>query len=116
MIEEYGYDVEFIEQLPTSMHGSGEGHMAYFYRRTSSAPKLTAAQTNAKYTKVCLPARPAMDEKDTNVLCDPLFAACVKLAAGDVAALQAEAEKVVEETLSAERPKRERRTRNRLDL
>ena len=116
VIEEYGYDVEFVEQLPTSMHGSGEGHMAYFYRRTSSAPKLTPAQLNAKYTKVRLPARPKFDEKDTNVLCDPLFAACVQSAAGDVSALQAEADKIVDETLNAERPKRERRSRSRMDL
>lgn len=116
VIEEYGYAVEFVTQLPTSMHGSGEGHTAYFYRRSNSAPKLSAAQTADKYTKVKLAARPGMAEKDVNVLCDKLFADCVKLAAGDVEALQAEADKVVDETLNATRPKRDRRPRNVVDV
>jgi len=115
VIEEYGYEVEFIDQMSTSMHGSGEGHMAYFYRRTSSAPKLSASEIKEKYKKVLLPARPFMNEKDTNVLCDPLFAACVASAAGDVSDLQAEADKVVDETLNSERPKRERKRNSRLD-
>lgn len=116
VIEEYGYAVEFVAQLPTSMHGSGEGHMAYFYRRTNSAPKLSSAETADKYSKVKLRARPGMNEKDIQVLCDKLFAECVSLAAGDVEALRARADQVVDETLNAVRPRRERRPRNVVDV
>lgn len=116
VIEEYGYAVEFVAQLPTSMHGSGEGHTAYFYRRTNSAPKLSPGETADKYTKVKLSARPGMNEKDIQVLCDKLFADCVELAAGDVEALQAKADLVVDETLNAVRPRRERRPRNVVDV
>ena len=40
----------------------------------------------------------------------------VKLAAGDVEALKAEADKVVDETLNASRPKRDRRPRDVVDV
>jgi hypothetical protein len=118
VIEEYGYAVEFVTQLATSMHGSGEGHTAYFYRRTNNAPKLKESDSGAsgKYTKVKLPARPGFDEKDTSVLCDKLFADCVRTAAGSVEALMAEADKVVDETLNANRPKRDRRPKNVIDV
>jgi len=43
VIDEYGYAVKFIDQMSTSMHGSGENHMAYFYKRTSAVPALTNA-------------------------------------------------------------------------
>jgi Histone methylation protein DOT1 len=34
IIHEYGFNVELITQLSTSMHGSKEGHMAYIYKRS----------------------------------------------------------------------------------
>jgi hypothetical protein len=37
MIVDYEFHLELIKQLPTSMHGSKEGHMAYIYRRRSSS-------------------------------------------------------------------------------
>jgi hypothetical protein len=33
MIHSYEFDLELITQLPTSMHGSKEGHMGYIYKR-----------------------------------------------------------------------------------
>lgn len=38
MIDDYEFQLELITQLPTSMHGSKEGHMAYLYRRPVLAP------------------------------------------------------------------------------
>ena len=51
MIDDYEFHLELITQLPTSMHGSKEGHMAYIYRRP-----MTRAVASAQ-----------------SVSCDPLF-------------------------------------------
>ena len=109
VIEEYGYEVELVDQITTSMHGSGEGHMAYFYRRTNQPPKLTSAE-RARLKSLSLPARTGFNEKTESVLCDPAFVHCAQLAVGDVAELAAYASEVVDNSLlSSERPKRERR-------
>jgi hypothetical protein len=42
VIHEYGYDVEFMSQFLTSMHGSGEGHTVYFYKRLNPLGKEPA--------------------------------------------------------------------------
>ena len=109
VIEEYGYAVEHVDQISTSMHGSGEGHMAYFYKRTNKPPKLTAAE-RAAYKPLRLPARPGFEETTTDVLCDAAFEKCAKLAVGEVSDLAAFAAHVVDtELLSSDRPKRERK-------
>ena len=33
IIKRYGFNVELVSQLPTSMHASGEGHQCYIFRR-----------------------------------------------------------------------------------
>ena len=38
IIHSYEFQVELVTQMPTSMHGSSEGHMGYIYRRTTLAP------------------------------------------------------------------------------
>jgi hypothetical protein len=38
IIDCYEFQVELITQAPTSMHGSKEGHTAYFYGRSSPGP------------------------------------------------------------------------------
>ena len=114
VIEEYGYAVEFIDQISTSMHGSGEGHMAYFYKRTSPVPALTTA-IRETLKKVHMPARPGFDEKDCSILCDPAFAKGVTQAVGPVADLLEYAEECVDEQLNADRPKRDRRPRALFD-
>lgn len=35
VIGKYGFDVELMFKLPVSMHGSGEGHTGYYYRRVA---------------------------------------------------------------------------------
>ena len=52
VINEYGYKVKLVEQTNTSMHGSGESHMAYFYKRTN-----TPAQPTATSVKITIPKR-----------------------------------------------------------
>ena len=39
IIDKYGFDVELITQMATSMHASGEGHMGYVYKRAGDAPR-----------------------------------------------------------------------------
>jgi len=63
VIHEYGYEVELVEQSNTSMHGSGESHMAYFYKRTN-----TPAQPTASSFKIKIPKRRNFrGEKDEEV-------------------------------------------------
>lgn len=59
--------------------GSGENHMAYFYKRTNplSIPSRTAP-------KVFIPKRVGFDEEDEEVVCDPSFLSAIKLAVGPV--------------------------------
>jgi hypothetical protein len=115
VIDEYGYDVEHIAQMTTSMHGSGENHMAYFYKRKSLIPKLTA-EMRSNLKKVTFPARPGFDEKTTDILCDLSFESCVKMAVGDIEPLHKYATKVVEtQLLSSDRPVRDRKPRRLFD-
>ena len=123
VIDEYGYAVELVEQLPTSMHGSGESHMAYVYRRTNApmAEATAAQQPNLK--RLLLPARPGFTgagagagaggraEADVTVWCDKAFYATAKLAVGPVEALRAHTAGVVDVLLNSAKPKRERRQR-----
>jgi len=43
IIQAYEFDVELVVQIPTSMHGSKEGHMGYIYKRTASPEAPTNA-------------------------------------------------------------------------
>ena len=36
IIHSYNFNVELLTQIPTSMHGSKEGHMGYIYQRTGA--------------------------------------------------------------------------------
>jgi len=52
----YGFDVKLIDQLPTSMHSSGEGHQLYIYERVNNIVGRGGTQEVG------------------GVRCDPLFA------------------------------------------
>lgn len=106
VIEEYGYEVEFISQMMTSMHGSGEGHTVYFYKRA-----LPLVRAPARERLVTMPKRAGFDEEDEEISCDAAFADAVKLATGSVADLRQHADACVAEHLASERPRRERRPR-----
>ena len=110
-MEEYGYEVELVDQLATSMHGSGESHMCYIYRRTNVPMTEAQASACAHLQRITLPSRPGMPEQDALVYCDKAFAATVRLAAGPIDALRQHAAAVVQDQMDAARPKRERRPR-----
>jgi hypothetical protein len=46
--ERYGFNVELLHQIPTSMHGSSEGHQAYFYKRADSKPTDSKPKSASK--------------------------------------------------------------------
>ncbi len=106
MIEEYGYEVEFVSQMMTSMHGSGEGHTVYFYKRALPLVRAPAAER-----RVTLPKRAGFAEEDHEVSCDAAFADAVVLATGSVADLRQHVDECVAAHLASERPRRERRPR-----
>lgn len=39
MISDYEFDLELLAQIPTSMHGSKEGHTGYIYQRRGLTKK-----------------------------------------------------------------------------
>ena len=106
VIEEYGYEVEFISQMMTSMHGSGEGHTVYFYKRAVPLVRPPAVER-----QVTLSKRAGIEEGDAVISCDAAFVDAVKLATGPVADLRQHADASVAEHLASERPRRERRPR-----
>lgn len=82
VINKYGYSVEFIHQMPTSMHGSGESHTAYFYKRINIDDKKFNT-TNS--TQLSVPSRAWITgETDTQVWCDNMFLQCATDALGDI--------------------------------
>jgi len=115
VIHEYGYEVVLVDQLPTSMHGSGESHMAYFYKRTNAAMSSAAAERQPNLKKLTLPQRPGFDEEDETVFCDKAFMQCAKLAVGPVKALGEHAAVIVD-TMLTTKPKRERKLRQVVDV
>lgn len=119
VIEEYGYEVEIVDQIPTSMHGSGESHTAYFYRRSAAslAARMTETQasTQANLKKLVMQRRPGFDEVDQTVFCDKAFYVCSKTAVGSVDALKDHCAGVITDMLNT-KPKRERKQRVMVDM
>lgn len=109
VIKEYGFDVEEIGKMPTSMTGSGESHTAYFYKRTSS-PAPCVARTGTSLLTV--PAREASDLRHSDVVCSNYFKESIEHALGPVQTLARHVESVSDQILNAGRPKRERKPRN----
>lgn len=71
--ERYGFEVELITQVQTSMHGSSEGHTAYFYKKKPVAPPNAGTAGGSSSTRATRAAAPA---------CDPLFKAGLDLCKG----------------------------------
>lgn len=137
VLDEYGYDVEYMHSMITSMFGSGEGHTAYFYKRTASS--IASAQTQAKKTQKTT-RKSSEDEDDTasslyatkvtlaettrfgnivpemQVHCDPAFLEHVRMACADDQgdSLFAYASHCVREHLNSPRPKRTPRPSSKL--
>lgn len=90
--ERYGFDVELITQIPTSMHGSSEGHTAYFYKRGKPLPPQ--------------PKGRGQQER----ICDPLFKAGLDLLKGPRDGLSGWVKNQLESHFASPRPARRRRS------
>ena len=120
VIDEYGYSVEFVDKIMTSMTGSGEGHTAYFYRRldrslprrVKGAPPPQVAQGHM--CAITLPARSGFDQRGETeevIYCDNTFRDCVLLSISDLDSYRRDVKVSAEAMLTAGRPKRERKPR-----
>lgn len=88
--------------------GSGEGHTAYFYKRTNQPP-VTSARVDQALPQVLIPARLGFDEEDELVYCDPAFHTAVTDAVGKLDVFRAKTHELLQRHLSAGRPVRSRR-------
>ena len=86
--------------------GSGENHTAYFYRRNNTPPAISPEMTLLR-----LPGRVELNEKDVEVVCDPLFSRPIELLTGNPTALLDDVKNIVRHHLEDERPKRTRKPR-----
>ncbi|TYZ65206.1 hypothetical protein PybrP1_003981 [[Pythium] brassicae (nom. inval.)] len=81
VIDVYGFEVENLGRLATSMAGSSEGHTCYFYRRlpgpvptAQGAPTATKAARNLRATSTTTSSAISADNVDERLLhIDPLF-------------------------------------------
>lgn len=67
VVDTYGFDVENIGRVATSMAGSSEGHQCYFYRR------LASSDDEASGSEAPVPLSPKKDANAKNLKVDPLF-------------------------------------------
>jgi hypothetical protein len=82
VINEYGYAVKLVDQVPTRMTVSRETHTCYFYKRTNKP-----ATPKPSDITIVLPARTEFESKgevDEEVVCDPCFKDAVLLAVGSM--------------------------------
>lgn len=114
VISEYGYKVEFITSLNTRMHGSGENHMAYIYKRINKTPKLYLDSTDktklpSGSVAIHVPKRKGFDEEAADIACAACYANAVKAVLGPVKALQKITAASVNDYHNSARPVRERK-------
>lgn len=72
VIDVYGFAVENVGRLATSMAGSSEGHTCYFYRRLPGSV-VTPQVTRTTSSKSAINSRTSADERLLHI--DPLFRA-----------------------------------------
>lgn len=109
IINEYGYLVTPVTQIPTSMHGSGEIHTAYFYKRANNPSKMKA-RTGVSLVKLQPRAHVKADVEET-IACDDIFKESVLLAAGSAQDAVENVRTAVETLTASGRPVRERKPR-----
>jgi len=105
IIEDYEFDVELLAQMPTSMHGSKEGHMGYVYKRKHKSAAGKSRKSKASGDKQRASSRRA-------VKCDPLFQHSFDLVQQGLDPLQEQVSQQLEETLGGGR--RTRRSKQRV--
>ncbi len=106
MIERYEFDVELVVQMPTSMHGSAEGHMGYIYKRIQPKP---SKKSNKKDIVLCGNGGENLPE---DIPCDKLFAEPWRHVRGDFKKYSEKVKQDVLESLSSRRPRRSRKPTN----
>jgi hypothetical protein len=87
VIKNYEFDVELVTQMPTSMHGSKEGHTGYIYRRCKSSSTTVTTSTAAHLG----------EERE---YCDPLFRSAQETVKCGLHAIKANVDAKVEEKMS----------------
>lgn len=100
MVERYGFDVELIVQMQTTMFGSGEGHEGYLYKRVEGKKK------SSKKTKKCPTGGAGLPR---GVPCDPLFANAWRTTKGDFDTYSKQVEADLNRSLCSGRPRRNRK-------
>lgn len=110
IMNEYGYLVTPVAQIPTSMHGSGEIHTAYFYKRANDPSPL---REKAGVSIITINGRDHVkeDARTERIACDNLFKDSVLLAAGSAQDAVENVQAAVETLTASGRPVRERRVR-----
>ena len=84
IIDSYEFDVELLAQMPTSMHGSKEGHTGYIYQR-----KGLRKQEAQAYIQ--------------DAPCDPVFLEAYNQVRGGLSVVRQAVDEKVEETWSSRR-------------
>ena len=84
IIDNYEFEVELLAQIPTSMHGSKEGHTGYVYQRKGLTKKDA-------------------ENYIENASCDPLFQTPYDQVKSGLNALRASVDKTIDENWSAKR-------------
>lgn len=97
IIEDYGFDVELLKQIPTSMHGSKEIHSGYVYKRKYSLSEIDN-----------LPTKIPLNEEE-EVCCDPLFQDAYGTVKKGLNAVLEVVKEQIDKDMSAGRPRRSRK-------
>jgi len=102
-----------VDQLSTAMHGSGENHMCYFYKRLEIPPTPKTLTAGSGACVIEIPARPGREwEGSQRVVCANMFKSAVVDAVNDLDVLRASAAATVRSFLDSSRPARTRRQRD----
>jgi len=80
IIHHHGFHVRLVAQMPTSMHGSKEGHMGYIYTRDASNRKPST-------------------KRGRKSVCDPIFKKPLRLVAGGLPILQRNVTEAFDKTM-----------------
>mmetsp|Transcript_2457 Transcript_2457/g.5114 ORF Transcript_2457/g.5114 Transcript_2457/m.5114 type:complete len:239 (-) Transcript_2457:112-828(-) len=108
IIEQYGFEVELMFKVSVSMHGSGEYHSGYYYKRVKTKKKTAKKSSKAKKA---LNLDDSSSALPSDVPCDPVFEDSWRT-------VRSGPEKTLEWTVenldkceNSERPRRERKMR-----
>ena len=70
IIEQYGFEVEYMFKVSVSMHGSGEFHSGYYYKRVEKKSKKKSSSAKKALN---LNVEHDTDGLPNDVPCDPVF-------------------------------------------